>query len=69
VSLFTEDKPFPLSEKASLQSQAMMGTGCRPSRVWVMNRLREKMPHVCATVTQPRHKDFPLDWTAPELRS
>jgi len=65
VSFSTEDKPFPVSEKASSQSQAIMGTGCRPSRGWVMNRLREKMPHVYVTVTQPRHEEFPLDWTAP----
>lgn len=65
VSFSSEDKPFPVSEKASLQSQAITGTGCRPSRMWVMNRLREKMPHVYVTATQPRHKEFPLDWTAP----
>jgi SAM-dependent methyltransferase len=63
VSFSSEDKPFPVSEKASLQSQSITGTGCRPSRVWVMNRLREKMPHVYVTATQPRHSEFPLDWT------
>jgi SAM-dependent methyltransferase len=69
VSFSSEDRPFPVSEKASSQSQAITGTGCRPSRVWVMNRLREKMPHVYVTATQPRHKEFPLDWTAPGPRS
>jgi hypothetical protein len=65
VSFSGEDKPFPVSEKASLQSQAITGAGCRPSRVWVMNRLREKMPQVYVTATQPWHEEFPLDWTAP----
>jgi len=69
VSFSSEDKPFPVSEIASSQTQAITGTGCRPSRVWVMNRLREKMPHVYVTATQPRHKEFPLDWTAPRPTS
>ncbi|KAA1250535.1 [2,4-di-O-methyl-alpha-L-fucopyranosyl-(1-_3)-alpha-L-rhamnopyranosyl-(1-_3)-2-O-methyl-alpha-L-rhamnopyranosyl] dimycocerosyl phenol-phthiocerol 3'''-O-methyltransferase [Mycobacterium simiae] len=64
LSYSGEDESFPVSEKASLASQAVTGTGCRSSRVWVMNRLREKIPHVYVTATQPRHKQFPLDWTA-----
>lgn len=64
VSYSGEDEPFLVSERASSPSQAITGTGCRPSRVWVMNRLREKMPHVYVTATQPRHRQFPLDWRA-----
>ena len=63
VSFSSEDKLFQVSEKASSQSQSITGAGCRPSRVWLMNRLREKMPHVYVTATQPRHREFPLDWT------
>ena len=63
VSFSSEDEPFLVSEKASSHSQSITGTGCRPSRVWVMNRLREKMPHVYVTATQPQHGEFPLDWT------
>lgn len=69
VSFSSEDKPFPVREKGSFQSQAITGTGCRPSRVWVMNRLREKMPQVYVAATQPWHEEFPLDWTAPRPTS
>lgn len=37
VSYSGEDEPFLVSERASSPSQAITGTGCRPSRVWVMN--------------------------------
>lgn len=63
VSFSDEDKHFPVSEESSDQSQAITGTGCRPSRVWVMNRIKERMPHVYVTTTQPWHEQFPLDWT------
>ena len=65
VSFSREDNPFLVDEDATLQSQAITGIGSRPSRVWVMNRLKEGMPHVYATVTQPWHEEFPLDWTTP----
>jgi hypothetical protein len=39
------------------------GIGCRPTREWVWNRLTEHFPHVYATVTQPWHHEFPLDWS------
>jgi SAM-dependent methyltransferase len=64
VSFSDEDKHFPVSEKSSNHSQATTGTGCRPSRVWVMNRMKETMPQVYVTAMQPWHEQFPLDWTA-----
>lgn len=69
VSMSNEDSPFPVNEIASSPSQAITGIGCRPSRVWVMNRLKEKLPHVYVTVTQPWHEEFPLDWTAAQAPS
>ena len=53
----------PLHEDATASSQAISGTGCRPTRQWVFNQLRRVMPHVYATVTQPAHDEFPLDWS------
>nr|WP_156747851.1 class I SAM-dependent methyltransferase [Mycobacterium sp. 1465703.0] len=64
VSFSDEDEHFPVDEKSFIQSQAITGTGCRPSRVWVMNRMKETMPHVYVSATQPWHEQFPLDWRA-----
>lgn len=51
-----------VSERRELGSQAVSGTGSRPSRRWVFDRLRELFPHVYVTTTQPWHPEFPLDW-------
>ncbi|MCA9092129.1 MAG: SAM-dependent methyltransferase, partial [Planctomycetaceae bacterium] len=44
--------------------QAFDGTGCRPTRPWVLNTLRTLFDHVYVPVTQPAHEEFPLDWSA-----
>jgi FkbM family methyltransferase len=49
-------------EDASIASLSTSGTGCRPTRAWVMAQLREHFPHVYVTRTQPRHEEFPIDW-------
>lgn len=54
-----------LDENASDPTQAMHGTGCRPTRPWVMENLKRHFPHVYNTRTQPWHEEFPLDWNAP----
>jgi SAM-dependent methyltransferase len=43
-------------------SQAITGTGCRPTRTWVWSHLSELFPYVYATATQPAHPEFPLNW-------
>lgn len=53
----------PVPELARRATQAVSGAGCRPTRPWVWNRLREQFPHVYATRTQPWHDEFPLDWS------
>jgi hypothetical protein len=53
----------PVAEPRELPSQAIGGTGCRPTRGWVFARLRERFEHAYTTVTQPAHEEFPLDWT------
>lgn len=47
-------------------TQALRGTGCRPTRPWVMRELRRHFAHVYVTRTQPWHEEFPLDWRHPE---
>lgn len=47
-------------------TQAWSGTGCRPTRCWVLAELQKHFPHVYLPATQPNHEEFPLDWTRPE---
>jgi glycosyltransferase involved in cell wall biosynthesis len=51
-----------VSEHKEFGSQAVSGTGCRPSRMWVFSHLKGLFPYVYATKTQPWHPEFPLDW-------
>ena len=46
-------------------TQALSGTGCRPTRAWIMARLREHFAHAYVSRTQPWHEEFPLDWRRP----
>jgi SAM-dependent methyltransferase len=46
-------------------NQAVSGIGCRPTRLWVMTRLRRFFGHAYVTRTQPDHPDFPTDWDLP----
>lgn len=55
----------PVAEPFHVYSQAFYGTGCRPTRPWVWSSLKEHMPHVYVSRTQPDHEEFPLDWDAP----
>jgi SAM-dependent methyltransferase len=55
----------PISERAEDPSQAITGTGCRPTRPWVMEQLRGHFAHAYTTATQPWHPEFPLDWSSP----
>ena len=43
--------------------QAVGGVGCRPTRLWVLEALRRHFGHAYATLTQPDHPDFEMDWT------
>jgi hypothetical protein len=54
------------NEPQSSPTQAYSGMGCRPTRSWVFNKLREGFKHVYMPKTQPCHAEFPLDWSAPE---
>jgi len=54
----------PIRESGSLD-QASGGIGCRPSRPWIMEKLRAFWGYGYVTRTQPRHPDFDLDWAIP----
>lgn len=49
-------------------NQATTGVGCRPTRYWIMEKLKEYFGNAYHTATQPDHPDFPLNWDAPETR-
>lgn len=54
-------------EKIDDPTQAIDGVGCRPTRSWIWDRLGELFPFVYATVTQPWHEEFPIDWTRDDI--
>ena len=45
--------------------QSTIGQGCRPSRSWILEKLREYFGWGYISVTQPNHPEFPLDWDRP----
>jgi SAM-dependent methyltransferase len=49
-------------------NQATTGIGCRPTRLWVMEKLRRYFGHAYLSRTQPDHEDFPIAWDLPETR-
>jgi len=54
-----------LVRESDSSNQALAGVGCRPTRPWVMERLRSLWGHAYTTVTQPHHPDFETDWKLP----
>lgn len=66
VSFGVGDHVNLTKEPQSNPTQAYSGTGCRPTRTWVFNKLQEVFKYVYLPKTQPCHEEFPLDWTAPE---
>ena len=55
----------PTPERAWDPSQAVSGTGCRPTRAWLFRELKGLFEHVYVPKTQPCHEEFPLDWSSP----
>ena len=47
-------------------NQAVQGIGCRPTRAWVMDKLRLHFGHAYSARAQPDHPDFQTDWKLPE---
>lgn len=63
VSLGRQPEMNPVQEPHLSPTQAVSGTGCRPTRVWVFEQLRRHFAHVYLPITQPLHEEFPIDWT------
>jgi hypothetical protein len=64
---FGEDKTVNLvREYCEDPTQALGGTGCRPTRPWVFAALKRHFSFVYVTRLQPRHEEFPVDWRHPE---
>lgn len=65
VSYGSESLINLISEVVDDPTQALRGTGCRPTRVWVFTALKKFFPFVYVTKTQPWHPEFPTDWLNP----
>lgn len=57
---------LPLVREPPVANQAVGGIGCRPTRSWVMDRLRKCFGHAYTTLEQPDFPDFVDDWRVVE---
>lgn len=46
-------------------NQSVNGQGCRPSRSWILERLKKYFGHGYISITQPNHPEFPTNWDNP----
>lgn len=63
-----EEEAAPTVEESATANQAFSRRGSRPTRAWVLGRLKKLWGHGYISITQPSHPDFPLDWTAPSVK-
>jgi SAM-dependent methyltransferase len=56
-------------EKREDPTQAVSGSGCRPTRRWLFEQLKQSFPYVYLPISQPNHPEFPTDWSRPELHT
>ena len=64
---FGEEKEINLTtERQSHPGEAYSGIGCKPTRSWLFETLQQLFKYVYLPTTQPRHEEFPLDWTDAE---
>jgi SAM-dependent methyltransferase len=63
-----ESEAAPHVAEEHTMNQAYSGVGSRPTRLWVLNRLKSFWGHGYISVTQPSHPDFPMDWSVPAAR-
>jgi SAM-dependent methyltransferase len=61
VSPGTHDELLLVRDPAAF-NQAVSGVGCRPTRLWVLNRLKSLLGWGYIPRSQPDHADFPTDW-------
>ena len=65
VSPGDEEAINPCSEVTGDPTQSFSGTGCRPTRPWIFQQLKNYFNVVYLPTTQPDHEEFPIDWTIP----
>ncbi len=63
VSFGSGEDIFNVAEMKSSPTQAVSGTGCRPTRALLYRHLSTLFEYVYVPTTQPNHEEFPLDWT------
>jgi FkbM family methyltransferase len=63
VSFGEEESINFCKEVVDYPSQAISGKGCRPTRKWLYNQLKQYFEFVYMPITQPNHEQFPIDWT------
>ena len=66
VSFGDELRVNHTSEDRRNPSQALSGTGCRPTRPWMVRELKKHFEFVYLPLSQPNHEEFPIDWSRPE---
>ncbi len=54
-----------LVRESNSNNQSISSIGCRPTRLWVMEMLERYCNYTYITKTQPKHRDFELDWRIP----
>jgi len=67
VSFGDDELLNPCPENQLTPTQSVSGIGCRPTRKWVYNQLKQYFNHVYLPITQPCHEEFPIDWTSASL--
>lgn len=67
VSFGDSDDVNLIAEKQQVASQAVSGTGCRPTRGWLFGELKSLFEYVYFPKTQPNHEQFPLNWSDAQL--
>jgi len=61
VNISTEKTMIAVNDSGGNNSSAT-GSGCRPSRSWVLDQLNQLWGHGYISVTQPSYPDFALNW-------
>jgi len=54
-----------VEEDRTAFSQAYHGVGCRPTRAYIFGELQKHFEYVYVASKQPRHEQFPTDWSSP----
>jgi len=49
--------------------QSTAGLSCRPSRLWILERLKQYFGYGYISITQPNNHEFPTNWAHPSHRN